>query len=198
MISSPATIRVQPVTPALVAGVQALRVSLEQRDYVGDAAFNLSQTQADPLSEAMAILANDTVIGFYRLDFAPNAVAGRSFGVPSVGLRAFTLDLAQQGRGFGPRAMMAACDDLHRRHPQCRLLVLMVNCCNRAAVAAYRKAGCVDTGELHPGGRAGPQHLMLRSLGGEGHGTIAPWPTIDNDSSPSHSARRPSASANSR
>ena len=44
---------------------------------------------------------------------------------------------------------VALCDDLRRRHPQRRLLVLMVNCRNRAAVAAYRKAGFVDTGELH-------------------------------------------------
>ena len=40
----------------------------------------------------MAILARRRVIGFYRLDFAPNAVTGRSFGAPSVGLRAFMLD----------------------------------------------------------------------------------------------------------
>jgi RimJ/RimL family protein N-acetyltransferase len=112
----------------------------------------------------MAILADELVIGFYRLDFAPNAVAGRSFGAPSVGLRAFMLDTAQQRRGYGTRAVLALCDDLRRRHPQRRLLVLMVNCRNRAAVAAYRKAGCVDTGELHRGGRAGPQHLMLRGL----------------------------------
>jgi len=152
------------VTPALAASVRALQVTSEQREYVGDAAFNLAQAQADPLSEAMAILADDDVIGFYRLDFAPNAVAGRGFGTPSVGLRAFMLDLAQQGRGHGTRAAVALCEDLLRRHPERRLIVLMVNCRNRAAVAAYRKAGFVDTGELHAGGRAGPQHLMLRGL----------------------------------
>lgn len=161
---SATSIHVQPVTAALVPGVRALQVTPDQRDYVGDAAFNLQQAQADPLSEAMAILADDTVIGFYRLDFAPNAVAGRGFGAPSVGLRAFMLDASQQGRGFGTRAAVAACDDLRLRHPRRRLLVLMVNCRNRAAVAAYRKAGFVDTGELHAGGRAGPQHLMLRAL----------------------------------
>ena len=49
-----ASIRVQPVTQALAAGVRALQVTSEQREYVGDAAFNLAQAQADPLSEAMA------------------------------------------------------------------------------------------------------------------------------------------------
>ena len=165
MDASNAMIRVQPVTAALAVDVRALQVAPGQRDYVGDAAFNLEQALVDPSSEAMAILADDRVVGFYRLDFAPNAVAGRSFGAPSVGLRAFMLDVAQQGRGYGTRAALALCDDLQRRHPRCRLLVLMVNCRNRAAVAAYRKAGFVDTGELHRGGRAGPQHLMLRGLG---------------------------------
>lgn len=159
-----ARIRVQPVTPVLAEAVRALQVTPEQREYVGDAAFNLAQAQADPLSEAMAILADETVIGFYRLDFAPNAVAGRGFGAPTVGVRAFMLDTTQQGRGHGTRAAVALCDDLQRRHPQRRLVVLMVNCRNRAAVAAYKKAGFVDTGELHAGGRAGPQHLMLRGL----------------------------------
>jgi RimJ/RimL family protein N-acetyltransferase len=168
MMGSIATIRVHPVTASLAAGVRLLQVAPEQRDYVGDAAFNLEQAQADPSSEAMAILADELVIGFYRLDFALNAVAGRSFGAPSVGLRAFMLDVAQQRRGYGSRAVVALCDDLQRRHPQRRLLVLMVNCRNRAAVAVYRKAGCVDTGELHRGGRAGPQHLMLRGLGDVG------------------------------
>ena len=77
-----AMIRVQPVTATLAADVRALQVAPGQRDYVGDAAFNLEQALADPSSEAMAILADDRVIGFYRLDFAPNAVAGRSFGAP--------------------------------------------------------------------------------------------------------------------
>ncbi|HVR80873.1 MAG TPA: GNAT family N-acetyltransferase [Luteimonas sp.] len=174
---TPATIRVQPVTPTLAAGVRALQVAPQQRDYVGDAAFNLAQAQTDPLSEAMAILADDHVIGFYCLDFAPNAVAGRSLGAPSVGLRAFMLDLAQQGRGYGTRAALALCDDLRRRHPQRRLLVLMVNCRNRAAVATYRKAGFVDTGEFHRGGRAGPQHLMLRGLhdGGLADSGMGQW-----------------------
>lgn len=158
-------IHVAPVTPALVAAINALQVATAQLPYVGDTAFNLSQARADPVSEAMAILSGDVVIGFYRLDFAPNAVAGRGFGAPSVGLRAFMIDRSRQGRGDGVRAIQAMCNDLQRRHPQRRLLVLTVNCRNWVALAAYRKAGCVDTGELYGGGNAGPQHLMLCGLG---------------------------------
>ena len=167
---APPAIAVWPVGPALADAVRALQVAPAQRDYVGDTAFNLEQALADPQSEAMAILADDAVAGFYRLDFAPNAVIGRDLGAPSVGLRAFMLDRAWQGRGLGARATTALCADLQRRHPSRRLLLLTVNCRNVAAIAAYRRAGCVDSGELFRGGRAGPQHLMLRALGDGGVG----------------------------
>ncbi len=112
----------------------------------------------------MAVFAGDRVIGFYRLDFSPNAICGRAFDVPSVGVRAFLIDAREQGRGHGSRAAMAMCADVRRRHPQRRLLVLAVHCVNTEGIAAYRNAGFIDTGELLGGGRAGPQHLMLRSL----------------------------------
>ena len=64
------------------------------------------------------------------------------------------------------------CEDVRQRHPQRRLLLLLVHCRNRAGIATYRKAGFVDTGELFGGGRAGPQHLMLRS---RRRGRARPW-----------------------
>ncbi|MFC3814360.1 GNAT family N-acetyltransferase [Lysobacter sp. GCM10012299] len=146
------------------AAVRALRVAEDQYRYVGDTAFNLADSLRDPMSEAMAVLADDQVVGFYRLDFAPNAVAGRPMHAPSVGLRAFVIGLDQQGRGLGTQAMAACCADLRLRHPDRALLVLTVNCNNHAAISAYRKAGFVDTGELYQGGSAGPQHLMLIPL----------------------------------
>lgn len=168
-------VHVQPVTPALVEGVRALQVEPGQVGYVGDPAFNLANAQEDALSEAMAILADDDVVGFYRLDFAPNAIVGRPFATASVGLRAFLIDARRQGRGYGARAALAMCDDLRRRHPQRRLLLLAVHCRNRAGVATYRNAGFVDTGELLGGGRAGPQHLMLCSLEDPLSGSRSAW-----------------------
>ncbi|KQZ59101.1 hypothetical protein ASD53_05840 [Lysobacter sp. Root559] len=159
-----ATVRVVPVDDALADAVRALRVAPEQLQFVGETAFNLDDTRRDPSSEAMAVLAGDQVIGFYRLDFHPEAVGGRAFDELSVGLRAVVIDRERQGRGYGAQAMDACCDDLRRRHPQLRLLALTVNCRNLAAIAAYRRSGFVDTGELFLGGAAGPQHLMLRRL----------------------------------
>ena len=157
-------VRVQPVTPALANGVRALQVDPAQSGYVGDPAFNLANTQLDPLSEAMAVLAGDEVIGFYRLDFAPNAITGRPFGAPSVGVRAFLIDARRQGHGLGTRAALAMCVDLRQRHPRRRLLVLAVHCRNRAGIATWRSAGFAATGQLLAGGRAGPQQVMLRGL----------------------------------
>lgn len=157
-------IRVAPVDASLAHAVRALRVAPEQYAFVGDVSFNLIDAERDPLSEAMAVLADDDVIGFYRLDFAPNAVAGRCFGEPAVGLRAMMLDRRVQGRGYGVRAMHACIDDLRLRHPQCRLLVLAVHCGNTAALACYRRAGFVESGDTLFGGEAGPQTVLLRGL----------------------------------
>lgn len=160
-----AHVRVARITDEPTAdAVRALRVSTDQYRFVGDTAFNLGDSLRDPMSEAMAVYADDRVVGFYRLDFAPNAVAGRPMHAPSVGLRAFVIDQGEQGRGHGARAMAACCADLRLRHPDRALLVLTVNCSNHAAVAAYRKAGFVETGELYHGGSAGPQHLMFHPL----------------------------------
>lgn len=164
MNASPA-VRVVPITADLADRVRALRVAQEQVKYVGNFAFNIDDALRDPSSEAMAILENEAVAGFYRLDFAPRAVIGRTLGAPSVGVRAFAIDKQSQGRGLGTRAALAMCEDLVQRHPDRRLVVLTVNCSNRTAVAAYRNAGFIDTGTLFAGGSAGPQHVMLHALG---------------------------------
>jgi RimJ/RimL family protein N-acetyltransferase len=158
------TVRVARVTPELADAVRALRVAPAQAAYVGDPAFNLANALQDRLSEAMAVLRGDDVIGFYRLDFSPRAITGRPHPAPSVGVRAFLVDHRHQGHGIGAVAARAMCDDLAHRHPRQRLALLAVHCRNRAAVATYRRAGFIDTGQWLGGGRAGPQHVMLRRL----------------------------------
>ena len=169
-------VRVAPVLDpdsAVARAVRGLRVARDQVRFVGETAFNLADSLRDPCSEAMAVFADDTVIGFYRLDFAPNAVVGRSLGMPSVGLRAFVIDQDWQGRGLGAQAMAACCQDLRIRHPERAALVLTVNVVNAPAIAAYRRAGFVDTGELFHGGSAGPQHVMLSFLRSTASSTVS-------------------------
>lgn len=172
MDAAPAVaITVQPVTAALAETVAALQVGAGQRAYVADVAFNLADAQRDPLSEAMAVLADAHVIGFYRLDFAPTAVIGRRMAAPSVAVRAFLIDRRWQRRGYGTRAARALCIDLQQRYPERRLAILLVHSGNQTARAAYRRAGFVDTGEQFAGGRAGPQRLLIHALTAAGTGT---------------------------
>ena len=159
---APVLIHVAPVTPTLAAGVRAVQVTPEQAQYVGNTAFNLQDAENDPLSEPMAILRNGRVIGFYRLDFAPHAIVGRDLGSPHVGIRAFCIDHREQGHGHGPRAVTAMAVDLHKRHPDRRLLALVVHARNRIGIATYQRAGFIHTGQDVPGGRAGPQLVMFR------------------------------------
>lgn len=157
-------VRVAPVSAAPAADLLALSVAPEQRAFVGDTAFNILDAGRDPLSDAMAVLAGERVIGFYRLDRAPCTVAGRDLGEPTLGLRGLFIDQRLQGRGYGGAAVEACCQDARERHPRHRLLVLAVHCGNRAAIATYLRAGFHDTGQRLPGGTAGPQQLMLRRL----------------------------------
>lgn len=157
-------LHVAPVTPDTAAAVRTLRIAPGQEPFVGDIGFNLDDALVDPRSEAMAVLVGRVPMGFYRLDFAPAVVTREALGEGAVGLRAFFLDRDWQGRGLGTRALLACCDDLRARHPHCRLLALNVDCANAVAANAYRKAGFVDSGQLIPGGRAGPQRLLLRKL----------------------------------
>ncbi|MGY1426264.1 GNAT family N-acetyltransferase [Lysobacter sp. A289] len=160
----PADIQVVVADATHVTAIRSLRVAPGQSAFVGDIAFNLADAQRDRLSDAMAILHAGQLVGFYRLDRAPHAVTGRRLDQPHLGLRAFVIDRQHQGRGLGIRAIRACCADALRRYPQRRLLALTVNCDNSVALAAYARAGFRDTGELYPGGPAGPQRLMLCHL----------------------------------
>lgn len=164
MATPPVLIHVAPVTPTLAAGVRAVEVKREQVAYVGNMAFNLLDAENDPQSTPMAILANGRVIGYYRLDFAPRAVIGRSLGLPHVGVRAFCIDHRHQGHGHGRHAVSAMACDVLRRHPARKLIVLAVHVCNRAAVSTYQRAGFTMSGQFISGGRAGPQYVMWLSL----------------------------------
>jgi GNAT superfamily N-acetyltransferase len=174
MHAAPFRIHVAPVTAASAAAVRALQAGPGQQAFAGDPALNLRIAQDDPRCEAMAVFADAAVIGFYRLDFRAEAILGRPYVGAGVGadaavvaLRALLIDVQHQHHGLGLQAVRALCADVERRHAARRLLLLLVHCRNQAAIATYRRAGFVDSGQLFAGGAAGPQHLMLRHLGPE-------------------------------
>ena len=163
MSSSPA-IRVVLVEPPLHAELLKLRVRPDQDDFVSPVAVTLADSLVCEGSEPMAILLEDQPIGFYRLEESVRSIAGHDMDWPALGLRSFFIDRDWQGRGWGSAVMAAVIDDVETRHPAIEALILTVNCRNAAALALYLRAGFVDTGELHLGGRSGPQHLLVRKL----------------------------------
>ncbi len=169
----PHEVTVAPVTWALADAARAVRVEPAQYAYVGEVAVHLIDCEASPHSEPMAILAEGVVVGFYRIDLRPGAIAGGDYGGACALLRNLQVDRTCQGRGLGTLAVRACVADLERRHLQLRLLALTVSCVNATALQIYRRTGFVDSGRFYYGGRSGPQHLMFRRLGPEGVGESA-------------------------
>lgn len=157
-------IRVMRAHDSLNAALLQLGVSASQQAYVGQIDNLLADAASSPDAEPMAICLGSEPVGYYRIDPHPRSVAGRDFDVPALGLRAFFIDTRWQGRGLGKLALTALLEDVIERHCDARLLVLTVNVSNHAAIRLYQRAGFTRSGELYHGGRAGPQHLMLRTL----------------------------------
>ena len=163
-MSSHPTIRVVLAEPSLHADLVKLHARPDQGDFVSPVAVTLADSLLCEGSEPMAILLGNRPIGFYRLEESVRSIAGRDMDCPALGLRSFLIDQYWQGRGLGRSVMAAVFADVQARHRQIEALVLTVNCRNAPALALYLGTGFVDTGELQLGGRAGPQHLLVRKL----------------------------------
>lgn len=160
----PPSLHTAPVTPELREAVLRLRARPDQDAFVSPPAATLADAEQCPGSEPLALQLGDVVVGYCRIERSARALTGRETDADALGLRSFQLDAAWQGQGLGGRAMAAVLDELARRHPGARRLVLMVNCRNAAALALYRRHGFVVDAGLYHGGRSGPQHLLWRAL----------------------------------
>nr|WP_254444281.1 MULTISPECIES: GNAT family protein [unclassified Ruegeria] len=109
------------------------------------------------------INAHGRAIGLFKIDRA----YGTDYPFASkkdLGLRAVILDHRVQGKGYGTTAMQALRTYLPGLYPRAKTLYLTVNLANPAAIAVYRKAGFVDTGDIWPHGDAGQQHILSLAL----------------------------------
>lgn len=158
------TVQVQPVTPPTRPAVLALSVHPEQVAFTGEMPGLLEAAEADPRQVPMCILADGEVVGFFRLDFTPGAVARRDFGPGSVGLRSFLIGRERQGEGLGTGALHALTAWLREHHREVRRIVLSVNRRNPEARRVYERVGFEVDGEPYLGGPAGPQDVMVWRL----------------------------------
>lgn len=159
------TLTVHPIRADLRDAVLALQVQPDQQVHVGRIIDLLADAESRPSCEPMAVLLDDHTIGFYCIETVVRTVTGHDLDLPALGLRGFFIDARWQRRGWGAAALEALLRDLASRHPKARLLALTVSADNAAAMALYQRGGFGDSGERYHGGRAGPQHLLLRALG---------------------------------
>ncbi|WP_299297202.1 GNAT family protein [uncultured Tateyamaria sp.] len=154
-------ITLAPLSPQDLDRVAHIEVRHDQIRYSGTVSEAFDA--AEPDVDFHAILNDATPVGFFKID---RAYATRyPFAAPDgLGLRAFMIDTAHQGCGFGTRACHALPAYMTRQYPGRSALWLTVNIGNPVAYRAYCKGGFVDTGQIWPHGDAGPQNVMVMTL----------------------------------
>lgn len=150
-------IRLAPLSAQDLPRVAHIHVEPAQEIFCGTVAEAFET--AEPNVDFHAILSGDHPVGFFKLDRA-YAVKHPFAAVDDLGLRAYMIDAASQGRGHGTAALRALPGHVRQHYPDRRTVWLTVNFQNRAAYACYLNAGFTDTGETWPHGGAGPQHVM--------------------------------------
>lgn len=157
-------VRVAPVTPELRDAVLRLRPYPDQTVFVSPPALTLPDAERSAGSQPMAILAGDSVVGYYRIERSARSLTGHAADRQALGLRSFQIGREYQRQGFGTAALGALLADLVVRRPRARCLLLTVSPRNLAALKVYLRAGFVDRGALYHGARAEPEHLLWRAL----------------------------------
>jgi ribosomal protein S18 acetylase RimI-like enzyme len=149
-----------PATGPLRAAVLRLAPRPEHEQFSGRAAQTLPLAERDPLRHPYVHVEGALPVGFLVLDEATGPVDPTA----DLLLRGLFVDAAAQRRGVAGRMVAALPGTLAADLPAARSVVLTVNVRNDLARRVYLRGGFVDTGELHLGGSAGPQHVLRLDL----------------------------------
>lgn len=133
-------------------------------DPIEDIIRNVVAADAEPRHLPYGAFWGQEKVGFFTLAFSSPQVAYRPNDPASCWLDSFFVAAAFQGRGLAKRILSALKENLKRWHPFVSHLHLTVNQNNRIAQSLYGNCGFTDTGEMHTGGPAGPQHIYTLSL----------------------------------
>lgn len=142
----------------LVAGVEVLPDQIRFSGTVKEA-FET----AEPKVDFHGLFEGDTAVGFYKIDHAYERTLPDR-GAPLLGVRAFMIDHGHQGRGLATQAVRGMAAYVARHYPGHEALWLTVNLSNPVALRAYLAGGFHDTGDIHPYGTVGPQHILRMAL----------------------------------
>ena len=150
-------ITIEKLNHSHVDEVKTIQLADEQINFAGTAAEFLADVCET--THLHVIKHHKRVIGFFKIDIA---YASKYNFCPEggLGLRAFAIDKAQQGKGFGTKVVRALFAYLKVNYPRYTSIYLTVNCKNPGAVVCYLNGGFQDTAEKYLEGPAGPQHIM--------------------------------------
>lgn len=148
---------IEKLTHENIEKVRQVTLAEEQVKFAGTAEEFIAS--ASDTIDLHIIKLNDDVIGFFKIDVTYSL--GDEFTIESgVGLRAFAIDINQQGKGLGSAAVKALFPYLQEYYSSFRFVYLTVNCKNPGARFCYLKGGFHDTSKQYLGGAAGPQYIM--------------------------------------
>ena len=151
-----------------LGAVAELAVEVQQREFVGDPLRMMLISLEEESRFPYVIESGGVAVGVLTLQSGAATLAGWPDDESVWLLRGFLIDSKCQGRGLGTLAARASVEEA--RKLMARLgggqagVVLSVNERNPAGLAAYTKAGFVDSGR-YVGGSAGPQRTMYKSFG---------------------------------
>ncbi|MDI2036289.1 GNAT family N-acetyltransferase [Paenarthrobacter nitroguajacolicus] len=150
-----------------LGAVAELTVGENQRAFVGDPLRMMLISLEEESRLPYVIESGGAAVGVLTLQSGAAMLAGWPDDGSVWLLRGFLIDTRSQGRGLGTLAARAAVEEA--RKVTARLgggqagVVLSVNERNPAGLAAYRKAGLVDSGR-YLGGNSGPQRTMYKAF----------------------------------
>ncbi|PKH06042.1 GNAT family N-acetyltransferase [Moritella sp. Urea-trap-13] len=155
-------VTIEKLTNLSAEAVLKVTLAEEQVKFAGTAADFLAD--GSDTIHLHVIKFDDDVVGFFKIDVMYSL--SNELGIENcIGLRAFAIDVNQQGKGLGSASVKALFPYLKQNYSSYGSIYLTVNCKNPGARICYQKGGFEDSGEKYLGGAAGPQYIM--------HGKIA-------------------------
>ncbi|TLS36422.1 GNAT family N-acetyltransferase [Pseudalkalibacillus caeni] len=140
------------------AALEAFFLPEEQKQYTAMPAAALEKCLTDPDRHPIVILAGEIPVGFFVLH-SGEAIKSFSDNPKAILIRALSIDISNQGKGYGKLAMMMAPEFVSRNFNGIDEIVLAVNKRNIAAKKLYEKAGFQFEGTMREG-RIGPQYIL--------------------------------------
>ncbi|PLS15853.1 GNAT family N-acetyltransferase [Bacillus sp. M6-12] len=131
----------------------------EQKQFTGLPVDILSLAIEDIHRFPLVILADSIPVGFFVL-YDGEDIKAYTTKEHAMLLRAFSINHADQGKGYAKKGLLKLTDFVKKNFPQIEEIVLAVNAKNLPAKNLYLRSGFQDSGVLRIG-PIGPQHILV-------------------------------------